>query len=207
MKKLLTVIITSILLLSYSGCGSKEAAVSGSGEDKSSSESVGASEEAGASASDDRVPEDIIAVAAANSYDFGVEFPSDFIWAGDSELQRYQDTVAALKLAEIKKLVAVSSPRDADITVKLSAEQVGEIVNTMKSAIPTTFSQPENPNTGGALSIYIETEAQTVLIGFNGNWVTCFIEGEPAYWVLSAEGCSEDFYNIWGIVEEELSRQ
>lgn len=199
MKKLAPILIAFILLLSFSAC-TPAGGTENPGEEQPPIENTDTS-------AVDKLPEDCIAFAAT-FHDSSVEIEADTatepVWADDGELQKYKDLISALKLREIKKFAAISLPNDNEISIELSAEQVEEIVTAIKLNMPTTFSQPENPSTGGQLSLYLETEAQKMLIAFNGNWLTLRLDSEPALWIFNAADCEKAFNNIWGTVDSLL---
>lgn len=212
MKKLLAVVIAISLL--FSACGtngnptpSSEMPEASASQSALQTESISDNSQLGNTDESDKLPEIIEAFAATRYNEFEGDFPSEFIWATEAELKEFQAILSSLKLSDVKKFIAVSAPSDEVINKTMTPQQVTDIINKCKGIKPELFSKPENPATGGMLSLYIETDTKKILLGYCWNWLTMSIENEPYYWVFNAQPCKDTFKNIWDSVERLLNEQ
>lgn len=134
-----------------------------------------------------------------------VQFPEQFHWATEEELEAFSDFLSDLTSLKIETLIGVSSPSSQEISCALTTQQVEEILEKLTLLQPAVYSEPENPTTGGALTLSIQTEDQIHLIGFNGNWITWYQDGQTEYEIMDASPCEKTGYEIWDILEQALN--
>lgn len=134
--------------------------------------------------------------------DFREGFPTDARYTDEADIADLRELLDSLDIKNIKRLIAVTMPYDGRKAISMTAEQAGELLDKLKLGTPTIMSEPQNPNTGGAFDVYLETTESTIIISFNGSHYGLNWKGAPRPLIFSGEGCSTEMYEAWGFVSD-----
>lgn len=153
----------------------------------------------------DPAPENFYAVAATRETYAPDQsmMPKESRWATEADRQKAEGLLARLTMDAVDNVCAISAPNDRDVSTELSYYQVSKLISRLKRAELATC-EPQNPNTGGYFSLYLLGPGDAMTIGFNGNMLFIWAEGEESGWIFDGEVCANELYDMWNIVDGVL---
>lgn len=154
--------------------------------------------------------EEILPCRAVADYPKVYELPAEETVLGtETEAVQLRDFLSNLNGDEVSLMACSSGPRDTTENHReISSADSILLLTYLRSLTDFTvyYDQWENPATGGAWSIYLETEDGTWDIWYPGELLTATFsgpEGNKTY-VFDAAGAEDACNNIWDIIDAYL---
>ncbi len=133
---------------------------------------------------------------------WGTEEISDSHLGTQEELDRVNSFLDGLMLEDLESFQAALVPGETGVEKTLSVQQSEELLSLLLQMEGKVRESMGNPPTGGGWTVALSKGKDTLLMTFNGEWISCLFVGEDSWWffdladVEAGYGVQDYIYNV-----------
>lgn len=136
------------------------------------------------------------------------DFPEEQVLAASNKAEHYSNWIynvcSGLSGTNVKGITLVFQPNDKNYVVDFGEYDARRLMGLIGKIEIKSTTELVNPNTGGIIEIYIETENDIMRIQYDGRLVISS-EGYENASIFDGEVCYDIFFEIQNFAEEKLS--
>ena len=136
------------------------------------------------------------------------DFPTEEHLAASDTAEYYTNMIynvcSGTGQTEVKGLTLEFQPNDKDYVIELGEYNARRLIGMIGKIEIKSTTEAVNPNTGGGIDVYLETENRIIMLHYDGRLVV-FEEGVDYANVFDGESCKDVFFDIQNLAEDMIS--
>ncbi|MBQ2862377.1 MAG: M56 family metallopeptidase [Oscillospiraceae bacterium] len=136
------------------------------------------------------------------------DFPTEEHLASSDTAEYYTNMIynvcSGAGQTEVEGLTLVFQPNDKNYVIELGEYNARRLIGMIGKIEIKSTTEAVNPNTGGGIDVYLETENRIIMLHYDGRLVV-FEEGVDYANVFDGEICKDVFFDIQNLAEDMIS--
>lgn len=136
------------------------------------------------------------------------DFPTEEHLAASDTAEYYTNMIynvcSGADQTEVKGLTLVFQPNDKNYVIELGEYNARRLIGMIGKIEIKSTTEAVNPNTGGGIDVYLETENRIIILHYDGRLVV-FEEGTDYANIFDGEICKDVFFDIQNLAEDMIS--